>query len=159
VIRLDLRDADAVRAAYAAVLNAAARAAPDARINGVLVQKMTPRGVEVMIGGRIDPQFGPLVVVGLGGVLVEVLRDTATGLAPVSAEEATRMLLGLKGARLLQGFRGSAKVDIAALAAIVARVSEFLADQRGRIDELDINPLICAGDGIVAVDALIVRRG
>jgi acetate---CoA ligase (ADP-forming) len=92
-------------------------------------------------------------------VLVEVLRDTATGLAPVSAEEATRMLLGLKGARLLHGFRGSAKVDIAALAAIVARVSEFLADQRGRIDELDINPLICAGDGIVAVDALIVRRG
>ena len=158
VIRLGLRDEAAVRAAYAAVMDNARRAAPDGLIAGVLVQPMVPPGVEVMVGGRIDPQFGPLVVVGLGGVLVEVLGDTSVALAPVGRAEARGMIERLKGRALLEGFRGSAPVDVERLAATVARVSEFLADNAASVAELDINPLICAGDRIVAVDALIVRN-
>ncbi|MDE2005392.1 MAG: acetate--CoA ligase family protein [Rhodospirillales bacterium] len=162
VIRLDLGDAGAVRAAYAEVMAAAARAAPGgsahARINGVLVQKMVPRGVELVIGARIDPLFGPLVVVGLGGVLVEVLKDTALALAPVSAAEAEAMLGRLRGARLLDGFRGAPAADRRVVAEVIAAVSRFAADHAGAIAELDVNPLIAAGERVVAVDALIVRR-
>jgi acetyl-CoA synthetase len=119
---------------------------------------MVPSGVEVMVGGRVDPQFGPLVVVGLGGIFVEVLGDTIAALAPVGAAAARAMLDRLNGRALFEGFRGSDPVDIGRLAETVARVSEFLADNASRVAELDINPLICAGDRIVAVDALIVRR-
>ncbi len=158
VIRLGLRDETAVRAAYEAVMANAAKAAPDGRINGVLVQPMVPPGTEIMVGARIDPLFGPLIVAGLGGVLVEVLRDTSVALAPVSIDEARAMLDRLKGKALLEGFRGSEPVDVRRLAETIARVSEFLADNAGSVAELDVNPLICAGSRIVAVDALIVRK-
>lgn len=158
VIRLGLRDETAVRAAYEAVMANAAKAAPDGRITGVLVQPMVPPGVEVMVGGRVDPQFGPLVVTGLGGVLVEVLGDTSVALAPVGIDGARAMLDRLKGKALLEGFRGSEPVDVGRLAETIARVSEFLADNAGSVAELDVNPLICAGSRIVAVDALIVRK-
>jgi len=157
VIRLGLRDAAAVRLAWREVMANARRAVPEAAIRGVLVQPMVRGDVEVLVGARIDPLFGPLVIVGLGGVLVEVLRDTALALAPLTATEARAMLEGLKGARLLRGFRGSAPVDLDRLADIVVRIGEFAADQRGRIAEVDVNPLVCAGDRIVAVDALVVR--
>ncbi|WP_207802914.1 acetate--CoA ligase family protein [Roseicella frigidaeris] len=157
VIRLGLADAAAVRAAHAAVLANAARAAPGARINGVLVQPMVPQGIEIVVGARRDPLFGPMVVVGLGGILVELLRDSATALAPVGEAEARAMLRRLKGYRLLRGFRGLPPVDEAALAAIIRRVGELAADQRERIAEIDVNPLICAGSRILAVDGLIVR--
>ncbi|WP_217362830.1 acetate--CoA ligase family protein [Roseicella sp. DB1501] len=157
VIRLGLADADSVRAAHAAVLANAARAAPGARINGVLVQPMVPQGIEIVVGARRDPLFGPMVVVGLGGILVELLRDSATALAPVGEAEARAMLRRLKGHRLLQGFRGLPSVDEAALAAIIRRVGELAADQRERIAEIDVNPLICAGSRILAVDGLILR--
>lgn len=157
VIRLGLKDEAELRAAYAAVMANAERVAPPPRINGVLVQPMARPGVEVMVGGRMDPQFGPLVLVGLGGVLVELMRDSATALAPVTAEEARAMLRRLKGFRALQGFRGAPPADLDRLADIVCRLSELLADQRGRIAELDVNPIICAGAEAVAVDALIVR--
>jgi acetyl-CoA synthetase len=118
---------------------------------------MIPKGVEVMVGARHDPQFGPLVVVGLGGVLVEVLRDTALSLAPVGPSEAEAMLRSLKGAALLDGFRGAPAVDIPRLAEIVCRFSELAADAGNGIAEMEINPLICAGERIVAADALIVK--
>lgn len=157
VVRLGLRSAAEVREAFAQVMAAALRATSAERIAGVLVQPMAPAGVEVMVGARTDPQFGPLVVAGLGGIAVELLRDTAVRLAPVDAAEARRMLAELKGAALLQGFRGAAPVDLDALAEVIARVSEFAADQRARVAELDVNPLICAGGRIVAVDALIAK--
>ena len=95
---------------------------------------------------------------GLGGILVELLKDTQLALAPVVHAQARAMLERLKGARLLQGFRGSAPVDMDRLADVVVRLSEFAADQADSIEELDVNPLICAAGHIVAVDALIVRR-
>lgn len=158
VIRLDLKSATDVRAAYDAVMANARKVTPPPRINGVLVQPMIPPGLEMMAGARIDPQFGPLIVVGLGGILVEVMKDTAVSLAPVSRDEALAMLDRLKGAAILRGFRGAPPVDVERLAEVVCRLSEFAADQSGRIAEFDVNPLICAGSRIIAVDALIVRR-
>jgi acetate---CoA ligase (ADP-forming) len=123
----------------------------------VLVQKMVAQGVEVIVGGRVDPQFGPLVVVGLGGVLVELLNDTALAPAPIGPHEAEAVLRQLRAFRLLQGYRGLPAADLALLCEIICRASEFIADQRELVRELDINPLICAASNIIAVDALIVR--
>lgn len=156
VIRLGLRDADSVREAYAAVMANASKVSPPPRINGVLVQPMVPQGIEMVVGARNDPLFGPLIVVGLGGVLVEVLKDTALAPAPVTPAEAEAMLRGLKGVKLLEGFRGMPAVDISRLAQVVSDVSRFAADHRDSVAELDVNPLICAGDRITAVDALVV---
>jgi acyl-CoA synthetase (NDP forming) len=155
VIRLDLRDAAAVRGAFAEVMANAHRHAPGAAINGVLVQPMVPQGIEIVVGARRDPLFGPTVLVGLGGVLVELLRDSVVALAPVDAGGAGAMLARLKGARLLDGFRNLPAVDRAVLADIVQRVGELAADHAARIAEIDVNPVICAGARQVAVDALI----
>ena len=160
VIRLNLRDAAAVREAYAAVMANAAKVSPPPHINGVLVQPMVSQGVELVIGVTNDPLFGPLVVVGLGGILVEVLKDSALSPAPVTAHEALGLLRSLKGIKLLEGFRGMEAVNLEKLSGVIANVSRFAADHRDRVAELDINPLICAGDRITAVDALIVpKRG
>lgn len=157
VIRLKLKDAAEVRDAYRAVMANARHHAPNARINGVLVQPMAKPGVEVMVGGRVDPLMGPLIVAGLGGVLVELMRDSSLALAPVSHSEARAMFERLRGRAALEGFRGAPAADLDRLADIVARLSEFIADQRDRVAELDVNPIIVAGSNAVAVDALIVK--
>jgi acetyl-CoA synthetase len=136
----------------------AGKVSPQPRINGVLVQPMLPPGIELVIGARNDELFGPLIVVGLGGILVEVLQDTALAPAPVTPVEAETLLRQLKGIKLLQGFRGMAAVDIGRLALVISDVSRFAADHRDRVAELDVNPLICTGERITAVDALIVLR-
>jgi acyl-CoA synthetase (NDP forming) len=158
VIRLNLRDELELRAAYAVIVGNANKVEPPARISGVLVQPMISAGVEIVIGARVDPLLGPLVVAGLGGVLVELLKDTTIELAPVTLREAQAMLGRLRGAAILRGFRGAEPVDVDRLAEVICRISELVADQQERITELDVNPLICAGTRIVAVDALIVRR-
>ena len=157
VLRLDLRDEAAVRRAYAEVMTNAGKVQPAPRINGVLVQPMLPSGVEIMVGARIDPLFGPLLVVGLGGIFVELLKDSVIALAPIERGEALNMLASLKGAAILRGFRGAEAVDMERLAEVICRISELVADQQANIAELDVNPLICSGGRIVAVDALIVK--
>ena len=156
-VALNVRTADALHAAFARVLSETRRYAPAAKIDGVVLQPMVPAGLEVVVGARVDPLLGPLVLVGFGGTLVELLRDTALDLAPINAEEALRLLRKLKGAALLDGFRGAPAIDVGRLADILVRVSEFASDQRGLISELDINPIICGASTLVAVDALIVR--
>jgi acetate---CoA ligase (ADP-forming) len=158
VVALNVRSAAELRAAYVRITANAHKLAAPERINGVLLQPMVPAGIEVVAGVRIDPLLGALVVVGFGGVLVELLRDSAVELAPVNAEEAERMLHRLKGRALFGGFRGAAPLDLPRLADIVVRVSEFAAEQHALIAEADINPIICAGSSMVVVDALIVRR-
>ena len=158
VIRLNLKSAGDVKAAYDVVMANANKYNAKARINGVLVQPMAPAGTEIMVGARIDPLFGPLIVAGLGGVLVELLKDTTLELAPIRTYEAQAMLAKLKGQAMLDGFRGSEPVERDKLADIIVRLSEFADDQKDRIAELDVNPLICAGNRIVAVDALIVKK-
>lgn len=155
VIRLNLGSAEAVREAFDAVMANARQHAPGATINGVLVQPMVPQGIEIVVGARRDPLFGPTVLVGFGGVLVELLRDSVVALAPVGRDEARAMLGRLKGAKLLSGFRNMPAVDLDVLAGIVQRVSELAADHGDRIAEIDVNPVICAGPRLVAVDALI----
>jgi acetate---CoA ligase (ADP-forming) len=158
VVRLNLRNADEVREAYQTIIARANAVTPPPRILGVLVQKMMPQGIEMVVGARVDPLFGPLVVVGLGGILVELLQDTALAPAPVTHAEALALLAELKGARLLDGFRGMAAVDRDRLADVICRVAAFAADHREAVTELDVNPLICTGGNITAVDALIVPR-
>jgi acyl-CoA synthetase (NDP forming) len=158
VVRLNLRNADELGEAYRAIMARAKAATPPPRIGGVLVQKMMPTGIEMVVGARIDPLFGPLVVVGLGGILVELMRDTALAPAPLSHEDALALLAELKGARLLDGFRGLPAVDRHRLADIICRIAAFAADHRHTIAELDVNPLICTGSAMTAVDALIVPK-
>lgn len=158
VVRLNLKTEQDVAEAHDAVLANGQRAVPGARVNGVLVQPMVAAGAEIMVGARIDPQFGPVVVVGLGGVLVELMKDTVVELAPVQRAQALGMLSRLKGQAALDGFRGSTPVDRDRLADVIVALSEFAADHADRIEEMDVNPLICSGDRIAAVDALIVRK-
>lgn len=156
-VELDLPDSAAVRGAFERVMVNVKRHRPEALIEGVVVQQMVTRGVEMVLGARIDPHFGPLVAVGFGGTLVEILRDTVVRLAPVDVVEAGEMLACLKGYSLLQGYRGGPAADIAALAQAVARFSEFVADNADLLDEVDVNPLIVSGSNCVCVDALIVK--
>ena len=153
VVKLGLGDETAVRRAYAEI-EAAAR---DHELRGMLVQPMIA-GVEVIVGARVDPVVGPVVLVGSGGVLVELMQDSVAALAPVSVAEAKAMLARLKGYKLLTGFRGGAPVNLNALADAIARVSELAADLAGEIEELDVNPLRCGAERVAAVDALITRR-
>jgi len=148
-VKLDLRDEAALRAACAAMTAAK---------SGFLVQAMVNGGVELVVGVKRDAQCGPVLLVGLGGVLVEVLRDTALALAPVGKLEARRMLESLKGFKLLQGYRGAPAADLDAVCEAIARISEFAADHADAIEEIDVNPLLARADGAVALDALIVLR-
>jgi acetyltransferase len=125
---------------------------PDATIQGVMVQPMAPPGKELLLGALHDAQFGPLVVVGLGGIYVEVLRDTTARLAPLSPAEAVRMLDELRMAPLLRGVRGEPAVDQTALAATIAHFSQLAADCPELV-ELELNPLVAHATGVVTVDA------
>jgi acetyl-CoA synthetase len=126
--------------------------------DGFLVQPMLKGGVELVVGVKRDPQVGPVLLVGLGGVLVEIMRDTVLALAPVGRAEARRMLERLKGFKLLQGYRGSPPADLDAVCEVIACVSEFAADFADQIEEIDVNPLLARPDGAIALDALIVLR-
>ena len=151
-VALMLGDRRAVREAAAAMLGRVALERPEALIQGLLVEAMAPAGKELLLGGVRDAQFGPLVMVGLGGIYVEVFADTAARLAPVSPGEARVMLDELKLAPLLRGTRGEPPVDRDALAAIVGRFSQLLADLP-ELAEIEINPLTVGASGAVAVDA------
>jgi acyl-CoA synthetase (NDP forming) len=159
-VALGIAGEAAVRAAYQRVLAAAAAAHPQARIDGVLVQQMAPPGVEMILGITRDPDFGPLLMVGLGGIHVEVLRDVAFAPVPIAEEEALALLGTLRGAALLDGVRGGPPADRRALARLMAQLSCFAADHAALIEEIDLNPVIVhpQGQGLSVVDTLIVKR-
>ena len=158
-IRLNLGDAAAVRAAFDEITANARRYAPEARIDGVTVQEMVSGGVETIVGISYDAQLGPALLFGIGGVMVEVYNDVALRLCPITRDDALDLIGEVKGARLLQGFRGAPAGDADALADVLVRVSQMAAQLEGSLAELDINPLIVlpAGRGVKAVDALAVR--
>jgi acetate---CoA ligase (ADP-forming) len=159
-VRLNLGDAAAVAGAYAAMLDDVARHRPDARIDGVLVQKMAPKGHELVIGMVNDPTFGPIMMVGMGGVTVELFGDVAHSPAPVDEAEATRMILSLKSSRLLTGFRGSKPISLAPIAGLVAALSRAALTLRDQIVEFELNPVIlhADGSGLTVADALLTMR-
>ena len=156
-VRLNINSIAELMRAAREVYDNGRRYAPGARIDGISIQEMAG-GIEVIIGAVNDPQFGPYVMVGLGGVLTEVLGDVAHRFAPVGAEMAHEMLNDLRGKDILKGVRGSSPADIDALVDVIVRVSWLISDHADVISEIDINPLFVrpAGKGVVAADALIV---
>ncbi len=154
-VKLNLADRGAVEAAFGAIMASARQHAPQARLDGVLIQRMSRPGVEIILGARRDGQFGSLVLVGTGGVQAELWRDVALDLAPVSPERAEAMLRSLKGFPLLDGFRGGPRADIPAIAEAVSAFSVLVAEAGPRIEEAEVNPLICGDWGCLAVDGLV----
>ena len=159
-VRVNIATKGEVFLAYEALLDNARKHRPNAAIQGVLVGPMARKGVEIIIGTLQDATFGPMVMVGLGGITTELFRDVIYRPAPVSAEEAAAMLAELKAAPLLNGFRGAAKADVAALSQLIAQVSALAAVYREQLAEIEINPVLVhpQGQGVTVVDALVVRK-
>ena len=154
-VKVGLASARQVGNAYSEMMASIKKKMPEARIEGVSVQRMATSGVELIIGMNKDPQFGSVIMFGLGGILVEVLKDISFRLVPVSRRDAAEMVREIKGYALLQGYRGQEPVDIPRLEETIVKVSDFI-ENNPQIQELDINPLFAAGKRVVAADARIV---
>ena len=159
-VALHLADAKAVHEAYGNMVSQVGRRVPDAKIDGVVVQRMAGEGVEMIVGVKRDPLFGPVILCGFGGILVELLKDVAVGIPPLSQDDARAMLQKLRGVSLLGGVRGKPAADSAALCAAIVGVSDLASSLGDRLAGLDINPLIVLpqGQGAVAVDAVVEIR-
>jgi acyl-CoA synthetase (NDP forming) len=157
---IGVQDHDGLARAYQALLTRVAANAPAARIAGVLVAQMAQGGTELILGAKNDPVFGPMVMVGLGGLYAEVMNDVALETAPVGHAKALEMLRSLKSFPLLDGARGRPKADVQAAAAAIAALSRFAAAHADTVAEIDVNPLLVqdAGRGAFALDALLVAR-
>ncbi|HSC94275.1 MAG TPA: acetate--CoA ligase family protein [Burkholderiales bacterium] len=156
-VALNIPNAEALKRAAAAILQSVRLKHSQARVNGILVQRMEKGLAEVILGYKRDPQVGPVVVLGVGGVLAEIYRDLALRLAPVTEEEARSMIEEVKGLAVIRGYRGLPRGDVAALAQAVSAFSQ-LAHVEPRVAEAEINPLLVKpeGEGVVAVDGLLV---
>jgi acyl-CoA synthetase (NDP forming) len=156
-VRLGVTGADAVREAYEEV-QAAAGKVPGAAVEGVLVSPMRSGGVELLVGVVRDPAWGPMLAVALGGIFVEVLKDSALSTLPVSPAKARELLLGLRGAALLQGARGTAPADLDAVASVVSTIGDLALALGDDLEALEINPLRVDGPTVEALDALVTWR-
>ena len=156
-VALRLSNAAEVRDAYARIQTEVSRRAPKAKIDGVIVQRMAGEGVEMILGVKRDPLFGPVVLCGFGGILVEVLKDVAVGIPPLSREQAHDMLKRLRGFAILGGVRGKPPADVDALCDAIVGVSRLAVALGDQLLGLDINPMIVLpkGQGAVAVDAVV----
>lgn len=154
-VRVGLASKDEVSKAYSEIMAAAAQKAPQAVVEGIAVQKMAPSGLELVVGMNKDPQFGPVVMFGLGGTLVEVLKDVAFRIVPLSKEDARSMIREIRAYKLLEGYRGQPAVDIGYIEELLLRVSKMV-EENPEIKEMDINPLIAYEKGAIAVDARII---
>ena len=157
-VKLNLKDAADVRAAHVAILESCSKHVPGAKITGVAVQHMAPQGTEVIVGMTTDPQFGPVMMFGLGGIMVEVLKDVSFRLVPLTDQDAGQMIGEIKGKPVLDGIRGQPGADIGALKSAILKVSEFV-QKHPEVQELDLNPMFAYPDGAIAVDARIVITG
>lgn len=158
-VALNLADAKSVAASFADLLARAKKLRPDAKLEGVLVSPMVTGGVECILGVNRDPVFGPAVVFGLGGIFVEIMKDSVLRLAPFGHDEAHTMIRSIKGFPLLDGARGKARMDQDALADALVKLSVYAAAHADKIESIDINPFIVLPKGAKAVDALIAPRG
>jgi acyl-CoA synthetase (NDP forming) len=154
-VKLGLANAAQVGKAYSQIISSVKQAYPQARIDGVSVQTMAPPGVEVIVGMSKDPQFGPVLMFGLGGILVEVLKDVSFRIVPVTERDAREMVKEIKGYPILQGYRGQKPANIPALEQLIVKVSQFV-EKNPQIKELDLNPIFAYPDRAVAVDARII---
>ena len=154
-VQLNLQTPDEVRQAYQSIVQSVAAREPNASMDGVAVQPMAQPGVEVIIGMSKDASFGPVLMFGLGGVLVEVLKDVAFRIVPLGERDADEMIHDIKGFPLLDGYRGAAAADLGALKQILHTLSEFV-EQTPAVKEIDLNPIYAYPDGALAVDARMI---
>jgi acetyl-CoA synthetase (ADP-forming) len=154
-VMINLKDQSEVRAAYRRILENVKKRQAHAKIVGLLVQEMAPSSTEVIVGAIKDPQFGPAMMFGLGGIFVEVLKDVAFRIAPITEEEACEMITEVKAYPLLKGYRNSPPADVKAIAQILANTSKLVMDHQ-EIKELDLNPILVYEKGAKTVDARII---
>jgi acyl-CoA synthetase (NDP forming) len=154
-VKLSLSNAAEVKKAYDEILKKVKKQYPRAAVYGVSVQKMARPGTEVIIGTSKDPQFGPVIMFGLGGIFVEILKDVSFRVIPVEARDAQEMIQEIKGYPLLKGYRGKEAASITALVEIILKISKFI-EQNSQVKELELNPIFAYRDKAVAVDARII---
>lgn len=157
-VKLNLQDVEGALQAYDEIMANCSAYDPKARIEGVLVSAMAPAGLEFIVGIKNDPQLGPFVLVGMGGVFVEVFKDVALMPAPVNEKEALEMLKLLKTYKLLNGYRGGPLYDVDALVRLIVKISLFAVTKKDTVAELDINPVFVypQGEGVAVIDALVI---
>jgi acyl-CoA synthetase (NDP forming) len=156
-VKVGIRSDDEVGRAFEEILGNARARCPGAAVGGVLVQEMARPGTEVIVGVAVDPQFGPAVLCGMGGVFVEVFKDTALCLAPLTKGEALDMIRSLKSVKLMEGYRGLPPLDLEALADLIVSVGSFACAHKDDLKEADLNPVFLYEKGLCAVDALVVK--
>ncbi|OGO03441.1 MAG: acetyl-CoA synthetase [Chloroflexi bacterium RBG_13_53_26] len=154
-VKVGLTNATQVSKAYREIMTSVKQKEPKATIHGVSVQPMAKPGVEIIIGMSKDPQFGPVIMFGLGGILVEILKDVSFRIVPLAKRDAREMIRDIKGYPVLEGYRGQPPSDVAALEDMILKVSAFV-ERTPVIKELDLNPVFAYKDGAIAVDARIV---
>jgi len=154
-VKLGLNNITEVKAAYAEMVERVSQQYPDAVLQGASVQKMARLGTEVIIGISKDPQFGPVIMFGLGGVFVETLKDVSFRIIPVDQRDAQEMIREIKGYPLLQGVRGKESANLSVLEEMILKISKWV-EKNPQIRELELNPIFAYGDGAVAVDARII---
>ncbi|UCE57474.1 MAG: acetate--CoA ligase family protein [Candidatus Bathyarchaeota archaeon] len=152
---LDVENPEDVQDAYKKILENVKKNKPDAKIQGILVQEMAPSSTEVIVGSTKDPQFGPALMFGLGGIFVEVLRDVTFRIAPITEQDAREMITEVKAYPVLKGYRGQPPADINAIVRILLNTSKLVMDHQ-EIKELDLNPIIVYEKGAKTVDARII---
>jgi len=156
-VKIDLGNVTEVRKAYNEILTSVRKQYPHAVIHGISVQKMARPGIEVIIGTSHDPQFGPVILFGLGGLFVEVLRDVSFRIVPVGRRDAIEMIEEIKGYPLLKGYRGKEPVNLSVLVDMILKVSD-LVRRNETIKELELNPVFAYKQGALAVDARILLK-
>lgn len=154
-VKVGIHNSSEAAIAFDEIITNAKQAVPDADITGIAVQKMVPDGTEVIIGMTTDPQFGPVMMFGLGGIMVEVLKDVTFRIIPLAERDARQMIDEIKGHAILEGVRGQPPVSKEALCQAILKVAEFIT-HHPEVQELDLNPMIAYADGVIAVDARIV---
>ncbi len=154
-VKVGLKTKEDVSRAYKEIMTSVKQKFPDAKIEGVSVQNMARPGTEVIIGMTKDPQFGPVLMFGLGGVWVEVLKDVSFRIVPLARRDAQEMIKEIKGYKLLEGYRGSEPANITMLEDILLKLSDYM-EKTPEIKEMDINPIFAYKDGAIAVDARVV---
>jgi acyl-CoA synthetase (NDP forming) len=154
-VKVNLKDKTEVERAYDEIMTAAKKKFPNAVIEGISVQSMAKSGIEVIMGMIKDPSFGPVIMFGLGGVFVEVLKDVAFRIVPIEESDAEDMINEIKGKKLLEGYRGQDPADVACLQQMLLKLSDFV-NTTPEIEEIDMNPVFSYKDGAVVVDARII---
>jgi len=152
---LDIKNDEEAEKAYKQIIKNVKKKAPNARIHGIFVQEMAPEGTEVIVGALKDPQFGPTLMFGLGGIFVEILKDVTFRIAPLTKDEAKEMIKEIRGYPLLKGYRGKPPADEEAIIDIILKVSKLVMDYQ-QISQLDLNPIFVYEKGAKVIDARII---